>query len=149
MIWTMLNDKYSVELFAQRWIICTALNYLYSVEWFVNVEWFVQRWMIFYDVEWFFTTLKNLYDVKWLVQSWKICTTLNDSECDGWFVQRWIDELLIISFLMCIRCAYSRKYCKIFYTNLWVLFFLNWEYQKEMYLVMPHKLVIKRCFWSL
>ena len=99
MICTTLNELYYVEWFVLRWIICTALSYLF------RVEWFVQRWMIF-------TTLKNLYDVEWFGV---ICATLNHLD---------YDELLSIGFLMNAGCAYSRKYCKIFYTNLWVDFFL-------------------------
>ena len=38
-----------------------------------------------------------------------ICTTLNHLGCD---------EILSIGFLMSARCAYSKKYCKIFCTNL-------------------------------
>ena len=132
-IWTMLNGLYSIELFVERWIICTALDDLYYL------EWFVQHWMIF-------TTLKNLYDVKWFVQHrmigvrWMICTMLNHLD---------YDELLSIGFLMSARCTYSRQYCKIFFTNLWVGFFLIWKYQEEVYPDLPQKMVIKRCFWWL
>ena len=59
------------------------------------------------------------------------------------FVLRWIiqsamdglddNELLSIEFLMSARCAYSRKHFKVFYTNLWVNFFLIWKYQKEIH----------------
>ena len=135
MIWTTLHDLYSVELF-----VGTALNYLYCV------EWFVQRWMIFYFLEKFvrswviYTALKNFDYVEWFGVRWMICTTLNHL---GY------DELLSIGFLMSARCAYSKKYCKIFYTNLWVDFFLIWKYQEEIFSALPQKLVIKRCFWSL
>ena len=142
-IWTTLNDLYSVELFAQSWIICsTALNDLYYV------EWVLLRWMILqnlYHLKWLvqprnYTALKDLYYVEWFGVRWMICTTLNHL---GY------DELLSIGFLMSARCAYSKKYCKIFYTNLWVDFFLIWKYQEEIFLALPQKFVIKRCFWSL
>ena len=35
-----------------------------------------------------------------------------------------------MSFLMSARYAYLRKYCEIFFTNLWVDFFLIWKYQE-------------------
>ena len=160
MICTTLSDLYCVEWFELRYMICTALNYLYSVELFVAQrwtivtrlvvlyydEWFAQRWMIFYFLEKFVrprmicTALKDLYYVEWFGVRWMICTTLNHL---GY------DELLSIGFLMSARCAYSRKYCKIFYTNLWVDFFLIWKYQEEIFSALPQKLVIKRCFWSL
>ena len=117
-----------------------TLNDLYYV------EWFVQRWMIFYFLAKFVgprmicTALKDLYYVEWFGVRWMICTTLNHL---GY------DELLSIGFLMSARCAYSKKYCKIFYTNLWVDFFLIWKYQEEIFSALPQKLVIKRCFWSL
>ena len=127
MIWTTLNDLCGVELFVQRWVIRTVLNNLYYI------EWFEVRWMIF-------TTLKNLYDTEWFGVRWMICATLNHLD---------YDEFLSIGFLMSVKCAYSRKYCKIIYTNLWVDFFLICIYQKNIYLALPQKLVIKRCFWSL
>ena len=143
-IWTTLNDLYSVKLFAQSWIICnTALHDL------CNLEWFLLRWMISTMLNDFLirckicTTSNDLYS-QGIIQRWKICTTLNDSECDGWFVQRWIIWTTIncwlLVFLMSVRCAYSRKYCKIFCTNLWFDFFLIWKYQE--YSALPHKLVI-------
>ena len=176
-ICTTLNDLYYVERFVLRWMICTTLNDLYYVEWYVlrwmicttlsdlyyverselrwmnfitlndlyYVEWFVQRWMIFYFLAKFVgprmicTALKDLYYVEWFGVRWMICTTLNHL---GY------DELLSIGFLMSARCAYSKKYCKIFYTNLWVDFLLTWKYQ-EIFLALPQELVIKRCFWSL
>ena len=52
-----------------------------------------------------------------------ICTTLNHLDYNG---------LLSIGFLMSARCAYSRKYCKTFYINLWVDFFLIKKYQEEL-----------------
>ena len=154
--WTiciMLNDLYYVEWFVLRWKIWTALNNLYSVEWFVQrwiicstalndlyyVEWFLLRWMIFYFVPKFvwtqmiYTALKDLYYVEWFGVRWMICTTLN---------HRNYDELLNIGFLMSVRCAYSRKYCKIFCTNLWVDFSLIWKYQEEIYSALPLELVI-------
>ena len=97
-----LNDLYYVERFAIRRMICTTLKDLY------NVELFLLRWKIF-------TALKYLYYVKWFGVRWMICTTLNHLD---------YDRLLNIGFLMSARCACSRKYCKIFYTNLWVDFFL-------------------------
>ena len=56
------------------------------------------------------------------------------------------DELLSIGILMSVRCAYSKKYCKIFCTNLSVDFFLIWKYQEEIFSALSQKLVIKRCF---
>ena len=137
-IWTALHDLYSVELFVvQRLIICTTLNDLYFV------EWFVLRWMICTTSNAFLiprkicTALTDLYYVEWFGVRWMICTTLNHL---GY------DELLSIGFLMSARCAYSRKYCKIFYTNLWVDFFLICKYQEKIYSALPQKSVIKRCF---
>ena len=153
------NDLYSVKRFALRWMICTALSGMYCVEWLVlrgmiwttlynlySVELFVQRWIICS------TALNYLCDLEWFVQHWLICTSLNDSECDGWFLQRWIIWATMnywVSALTSARCAYSKKYCKIFCTNLWVDFFLVWKYQEEKCSALPQKLVIKRCFWSL
>ena len=141
MISTTLNEMYYVEWFVQRWIICsTTLNYL------DYVEWFILRWMIFYFVVKFVrprmicTALKDLYYVEWFGVRWMICTTLNHL---GY------DELLSIGFLLSARCAYSKRYCKIFCTNLWVDFFLIWKYQEEIFSALPQKFVIKRCFWSL
>ena len=123
------------------WKICTAFyNDLY------NVERFVLRWMIFYFAAKFVRrrmiciALKDLYDVEWFAVRWMICTTLNHLD---------YDELLSIRFLMSSRCAYSRKYCNIFYTNLWVDFFLIWKYQEEIFSTLLQKLFIKRCFWSI
>ena len=133
------NDLCSVERFALRWIICTTLNDLYYV------EWFVLRWIIFdflAKLVWprkICTALTDLYYVEWFGVRWMICTTLNHL---GY------DELLSIGFLLKARCAHSKKYCKIFCTNLWVDFFLIWKYQEEIFSTLPQKLVIKRCFWS-
>ena len=135
MIYTALNDLYYAEWYELRYMICTALNYLYSVELFVvhrwitctrlndlyYDEWFAQRWMIFYFLAKFVrswmicTALKDLYYVEWFGVWWMICTTLNHL---GY------NELLSIGSLMSARCAYSKKYCKIFCTNLWVDFLL-------------------------
>ena len=58
------------------------------------------------------------------------------------------DELLSIGFLMSARCAYSRKYCKKFCTNLWVDFSLIWKYQEETYSALPQKYILhKPLFW--
>ena len=143
MICTTLNDLNCVEWFTQRWIICTGLSYLDSV------EWFILRWMIW-------TTLNYLYSVELSVQRWMICTTLKNLYHAAWFGVRWMictslnhldyNELLSIGFLMSVGCAYSRKYCKIFYTNLWVDFFLICKYQEKIYSALPQKSVIKRCF---
>ena len=178
MICTTLNDMYYVEWFVLRWVICTTLKDLSYVEWFVQrwiictelnclqycVEWFVLRWMSF-------ITLNDLYYVEWFVQRWmifyflakfvrprKICTALTDLYYVEWFGVRWMicttlnhlgyDELLSIGFLLKARCAHSKKYCKIFCTNLWVDFFLIWNYQEEIFSTLPQKLVTKRCFWS-
>ena len=139
MICTTLNDLYYVEWFVLRWMIWTTLNDLNYVEWYVQswkicttlkdlyyVEWFVLLWMIC-------TTLNDLNYVEWYVQSWMICTALNDLYYVEWirsamnalynsesFGIRWIIEYQLS---MNTRCAYSRKYCKIFYTNLLVVFF--------------------------
>ena len=141
MIWTTLHDMHSVELFVvQRWIICTTLIDLYYV------EWFVQRWMIFYFIAKFLqprmicTALKDLYYVEWFGVRWMICTTLNHLG---------FNEFLSIGFLMSVRCVYSKKYCKIFYTNLRVDLFLICKYQEEIFWTLLQKLVINRCFWSL
>ena len=140
MICTTVNDLYYVEWYTLRWMICTAaLNYLYSV------ESSVQRWMIC-------TTLNDLHNIEWFLLRWKICTTLNNSESEWWcrtLNHLDYDELLSIGFLMSAGCAYLRKYCTIFYTNLWVYFFLICKYQEKIYSALPQKLVIKRCFWSL
>ena len=104
-----------------------------------------------------YTTLSNF------LLSRKICATSNDLYSTERFVLRWMfgmrsiicttlnhlgyDELLSIGFLINTRCTYSKKYCKIFYTNLWVDFFLIWKYQEEIFSAQPLKLVIKRC-WS-
>ena len=164
MIYITLNDLYHVEWFLLRWMIWTTLNDSYSVELFVqhriirrySVEWFVLRLMIcftlddLYNVEWFFNSLvrrrmicialKDLYNVEWFGVRWMICTTLNHLD---------YNELFSIDFLMSARCAYLRKYCKIFYTNLWIDLFLIWKYQEEIYSALPQKLVIKRCFLPL
>ena len=90
-ICTKLNDMCYVELLVLRWVICTTLKILNYV------EWFVKRWIIcstalnyLYYVDWYNTLLQNFYDREWFVHCWNIYTTLNDSECDGLFVQRWI-----------------------------------------------------------
>ena len=144
MICTTLN-MYYVEWFVLRWVICTTLNDLNYV------VWFVQHWIIC-------TALNDLYYVEWFVLRW-ICTTLNDLQSVERFALSWMiwsamddfynaesldyNELLSIGFLMSPRCAYLRKYDKIFYTNLWFDFFLSWKCQEEIYLVLPQKLVIK------
>ena len=138
MIYTALKDLHYVEWFVLRWMICITLNDLYYV------EWFIQRWAIFYFLEKFMqpqmicTVLKDLYYLEWFVVRSMICTTLNHL---GY------DELLSNGFLINARCGYSKKYCKIFYTDLCVEFFLIWKYQEEIFLAQPLKLVIKRC-WS-
>ena len=118
-------------------MICITLNDLY------NVEWFFTSLQNLYHLEWLvqprnYTALKDLYYVEWFGVRWMICTTLNHL---GY------DELLSIGFVISAWCAYLKKYCKIFYTNLWVNFFLIWKYQEEIFLAQPLKLVIKRC-WS-
>ena len=139
MIYTALIYSYSVKLFVvQRWIICTTLNDLYYV------EWFIQRWAIFYFLEKFVqpqmicTMLKDSYYLEWFGVRSMICTILNHL---GY------DQLLCIDVLINARCAYLKKCCKIFYTNIWVSFFLIWKYQEERFSAQPLKLVIKRC-WS-
>ena len=160
MICIRLSDLYYVEWFKLRCMICTALRYLYSVELFVilhwvictmlnnlyYVEWFAQRWVMFYFLAKFVrprmicTALKDLSYVERFRVRWVICTTLNHL---GY------DELLSIGFLMSGRRVYSKKYCKIFHTNLWVDFSLICKYQEEIFSALPQKLVIKKCFWSL
>ena len=66
MICTALNDMYYLEWFVLRWMIWTTLHNLHSVELFV-----VQRWIIC-------TILNDLYYVEWFLLRWMICTTLND-----------------------------------------------------------------------
>ena len=90
-----MKDLYYVERFALRWryvlrwMICTTLNDLYYVEWFLLC------WMICTMLNDFLlrykicTTSNDLYN-QGIIQRWKNCTTFNDSDCDGWFVQRWI-----------------------------------------------------------
>ena len=96
MIYTALKDLHYVEWFVLRWMVCSTLNDLNYVTWFVQLELFVLRWMScitlndLYNVEWFFTSEQNLCDLKRFVQHRQICTTLNDSAFDGWFIQRWV-----------------------------------------------------------
>ena len=133
MIWTTLHDLYNVELFVQRWIIFTRLNDLYYV------EWFVQCWMIFYFLSNFVrprmicTALTDLYYVEWFRVYGIICAMLT---------RLGYDELLSIGFLLSAWCAFSKKYCNIFCTNIWVDFFLIWKYQEEIFSALPQKLVI-------
>ena len=158
MIYTTLNNLYSVEWFVLRWTICSTLNGLYYIERFAlglmicttlkdlyNVEWISLRWKIC-------TTLNDLYFVEWILLRWKICTTLSDLHSVERFQLRWMirstmDDLynvesfglywlLSFSFLMNVRCTFSRKYCKIF-GNI-----------KRKYSTLLQKLVIKRCFWK-
>ena len=127
--------EYYVEWFLQRWMICATLNDLYYT---LNDLYYVERFAIRRMI---CTTLKDLYNVELFLLRWKLCTTLNDLYCVERFVLCWMirsavddlynveshldyDGLLSIGFLMSARCAYSRKYCKIFYINLWVAFFL-------------------------
>ena len=137
MIFTTLNYLYCVEWFVLRWIICTTFNDMHSV------EWFVQRWMIFYFLAKFVrprmicTALKDLYYVEWFGIQSMICTTLN---------QLGYEELLSIAFLISARCAYSKKSCKIFYANLWVVLFLIWKYQKKIFSAHSKNLVIYMTF---
>ena len=160
MVCITLSDLHYVERFELRWMICTALNYLHRVELFVVQRWmicttlnefyyvelFVQRWMIFYFVAKFVPpqmtcTAKELYSVERFVLRWMIRSTMDDLynvESFG----LWL--LLIVGFLMCARCAYSRKYCKIFCINLWVVFSVIWRYQD--YSALPHKLVYRDVF---
>ena len=126
MIFTALNDLYYVGWFVLREMICTGLNDLYCV------EWFVRRWMSFYFLAKFVrprmicTVLKKAYYVEWIRVLWMICTTLNHLGYDG---------LLAIG-LMRAKCAYSKKHCKIFYTKLWVDFFLIWKHQEKIFLAL-------------
>ena len=127
MICTTLNDLYYVEWFVQHWMICNSLNYMYYVEWYVLHSYFSE----------------------WFVQHWMICTALNDSDYAGWFVQRWIIwTTMSIHFLLSAGCAYSWKHYIIFYSNCWVKLFLIWKYQEEIYSALPQKLIIKISFWS-
>ena len=92
-------DLYSVERFTLRWMICVTLNNLHYV------EWFIQRWAIFYILEKFVqpqmicTVLKDLDYVEWFGVRSMICTTFNHLGSD---------ELLSIGFLISARCAYSK-----------------------------------------
>ena len=138
-ICTKLNDFYYIELFVLRWVICITLNNLYYV------QWYAQRWMICTTLNDFLlpckicatsmicTALKYLYYVEWFGIQWMICTTLN---------QLGYEELLSIAFLISARCAYSKKSCKIFYANLWVVLFLIWKYQKKIFSAHSKNLVI-------
>ena len=161
MICTTLKDLNYVEWFVQRWIICSTLNELNYVAWFAQcwiicstalndlyyVEWFVLRWMICTMLNdclrrcKICTTSNDLYS-QGIVQRWKICTTLKIRSAmdDLHKVKSFGLRLIVIDFLMSARCAYSRKYCKIFCTNLWVDFSLIWKYQE--YSAQPQKLVI-------
>ena len=68
----MLKNLYIVEWYVLSWTICTLLNDLYYVGWFVqHVEWFALCQMIC-------TMLSDLYFVKWFVIRWKIGDTLGD-----------------------------------------------------------------------
>ena len=60
-------------------------NVFCSVEWFDYVEWCALRWKIC-------TTFNDFYYVERFVECLMILTTLNYSECDGWFGLRWIIE---------------------------------------------------------
>ena len=75
----MLYDRIYIdnkEVGRKIWKICTTLNDL----WYV--EWFVLRWKIW-------TTFNGLYSVELFVQRWIICSTaLNDLYYVEWFVQR-------------------------------------------------------------
>ena len=137
---------YYIEWFVLRWIFCTALNCLYYV------EWFVLPWIICTRLNYFFflakfvrprmicTVLKDLYCAEWFGVRWMICTTLNHL---GY------DELLSIGLLMRARCTYSKKYCKIFYANLWVEIFTDLRISRRNIFGSAPELVIKTCFWSL
>ena len=140
-------------------MICTALTYLCSVEFFVGtalndlhyVEWFVLRWIIRITLNDFLlrckfcTTSIDLYSVESFVRRWMIRCAMDDFYNVEWFGLQWIIEYRLFN----EWCAYSRQYCNIFYANLWVDLFLIWKYQEEIYSALPQKLVIKRCFWSL
>ena len=89
MICTTLNNLYYVEWFVLRWMTCTTLNDLHYADWFFSVEWFVQRWKIR-------TTLNDLYNVEWFALRWKICTTVNDLYFVKRFVQRWMRPFILI-----------------------------------------------------
>lgn len=125
-IFTTLNDLYYVERFLLRWKICIKLRDLYYV------ERFVQRCKMC-------TALNYLYKDGRFELRWIICTTLNHMNYDG---------LLNIHFLMSADRSYSRKYCNIFYTNCWVDFFLI-KLSRRNIVDPAHKVVIKKCFWSL
>ena len=151
-ICTTLNDLYCVEWFVPRWIICTMLNDLHCVEWYVI------RLMIC-------TTFNDLNYVAWFVQRWIICTALNYLQYSvelivlRWMIRSEMDDLynvesfglrLIIEYRLfneCQVCLFVK--ILIFYTNLWVDFFLIWKYQEEIFSALPQILFIKRCFWSL
>ena len=110
-------------------------NVFCSVEWFDYVEWCALRWKIC-------TTFNDFYYVERFVECLMILTTLNYSECDGWFAQRWIIWITMdyweenrhfnpktpggINLTTSTTSVYSRKYCQVFYTNLCVDFF-SWS----------------------
>ena len=104
-ICTTLKDLNYVEWFVQRWIICTEMNYL-----LYSIEWFVLRWLIFITLNDFLlrckicTTSNDLYS-QGIIQRWKICTTLSDSDYDGWFVNvESFGLLLIIGYRLFNEC---------------------------------------------
>ena len=132
MIYTALSYLYSVKLFAvQRWIICTTLNDLYYI------EWFVLRWMIYTTLSDFLlprnicATSNDLYSVERFVLTWMVWSAKYDFYNVESFGLRWIVEYRL--FNKCQMCLFE-KYCKIFYTNLWVDFFLIWKYQEEIFI---------------
>ena len=87
MICTTLNDLCCVEWYVLPWMICTTLSGLY------NVEWFELRCMIC-------TALNYLYSVElFVVQRWIICDTLNDLYYVEWFVQRWMIFYFLVKFV--------------------------------------------------
>ena len=147
-ICTMLNDLNYVAWFEQRWIICsTALNYLYYVEWFLF------RWKICTTLNGFLLLCKicenqnDLYSVERFALRRMIRILMDDLYITPWYNVESIwatfrHELLSIGFLMSLRCAYSTKYGKIFYTNLWAEFLLVWKYQEEVFSALSQKLVI-------
>ena len=95
MICTALNDLYYVEWYVLRWMICIMLSDLYYVE---RLE---LRWMIC-------AALNYLHIVElFVVQRWMICHTLNEFYVE-WFVLRWMICITLYDFLLrCKICTTS------------------------------------------
>ena len=97
-ICTTLNDLYYVEWYVLRWMICITLSDLYYA------ERFELRWMIC-------TALNYLHRVGlFVVQHLTICTALNGFYYIEWFVLRWIICTTSNDFLLrCKICTSSNN----------------------------------------